>query len=136
VPPRSDELQAEANEFIRQTRAEYEQHHLQSALVSAWGLITRANQYVDQTAPFKLAKDPAQAKRLDEVLYNLAEVCRIIAILAAPVLPDTSGKIFEQLNLGSSKETLANVAWGGLSEGHQIGTPAPLFPRKDLAAPR
>jgi methionyl-tRNA synthetase len=132
VPANSTELEPEANEFIRKVRSHYEQHHLQGALVAAWGLITRANQYVDQTAPFKLAKDPAQSKRLDEVLYNLTEVCRIIAILVAPVLPETSAKIFEQLNMGSSKQTLANVAWGVLEEGHQIGSPAPLFPRKDL----
>jgi methionyl-tRNA synthetase len=132
VPALSTELARETSEFIQSARTEYEQHHIQAALVATWGLITRANQYVDQTAPFKLAKDPAQAKRLDEVLYNLAEICRIIAIMIAPVLPETSAKILEQLNLGSSKQTLANLAWGGLEEGHQIGAPAPLFPRKDL----
>ncbi len=133
VPARSNELEREATEFIQNARSEYAQHHIQAALVATWGLITRANQYVDQTAPFKLAKDPAEAKRLDEVLYNLAEVCRLIAILVSPVLPETSAKIMEQLNLGSSKQTLANLAWGVLEVGHQIGTPAPLFPRKDLA---
>lgn len=133
VPPLSSELQAEAARFIQDARAAYAKHHLQEALIAAWGLVARANQYVDQTAPFKLAKDPAQAGRLDEVLYNLAEICRIIAILVAPVLPETSGKILEQLGLGASQQTLANLAWGELAEGHQIGTPAPLFPRKDLA---
>jgi methionyl-tRNA synthetase len=132
VPAVSNELQPDATEFIRKTRAHYEQHEIQDALTSTWGLITRANQYVDQTAPFKIAKDPAQAARLDEVLYNLAEVCRIIAILVAPVLPDTSAKILEQLNLGSSPQTLATLAWGALTPGHRIGQPAPLFPRKDL----
>jgi methionyl-tRNA synthetase len=135
VPAVSNELAAEAAEFVRDARTNYEQHHIQHALVATWGLVTRANQYVDQTAPFKLAKDPAHAKRLDEVLYNLAEICRLIAILVAPVIPETSAKILEQLNLGRSKQTLATLAWGGLEEGHQIGTPAPLFPRKDLARP-
>src|SRR4051812_44967855 len=65
VPARSNELEREATEFIQSARSEYAQHHIQAALVAIWGLITRANQYVDQTAPFKLAKDPAQAKRLD-----------------------------------------------------------------------
>jgi methionyl-tRNA synthetase len=132
VPARSNELEREASEFMRKARGHYERHEVQDALVTIWSLITRANQYVDQTAPFKLAKDPAQAARLDEVLYNLAECCRAIAILISPVLPDTAGKIFEQLNLGHSEQTLATLAWGGLREGHQIGQPAPLFPRKDL----
>jgi methionyl-tRNA synthetase len=54
--------------------------------------------------------------------------------LIAPVLPETSAKIFEQLNLGKSTQTLATLAWGGLPDAHVIGDPAPLFPRKDLAA--
>jgi methionyl-tRNA synthetase len=132
VPARSNELEANATELVAKTRGHYQRHEIQDALITTWSLITRANQYVDQTAPFKLAKDPAQAQRLDEVLYNLAECCRLIAVLIAPVLPDTAAKIFEQLNLGNSAETIATLAWGGLAAGHQIGTPAPLFPRKDL----
>src|SRR5207237_3623393 len=131
LPAVSNELQREATEFIRSTRSNYEQHHIQAALVSIWGLVTRANQFIEQTQPFKLATDPAQAKRVDEVLYNLAEICRIIALLISPVLIETSAKILEQLNLGSPTQTLANLAWGALPEGHQIGQPSPLFPRKD-----
>jgi methionyl-tRNA synthetase len=133
VPAISRELEAEAATLISKTKAHYAKHEIQDALLTTWNLIARANQYVDQTAPFKLAKDSAQAARLDEVLYNLAETCRIIAILVAPVLPDTSARILEQLNLGSSPQTIANLAWGGLAAGHKIGAPAPLFPRKDLA---
>jgi methionyl-tRNA synthetase len=131
VPAVSNELQKDADEFVTRVREHYEKHEVQDALTTTWSLITRANQYVDQTAPFKLAKDPAQAARLDEVLYNLAEVCRVIALLVAPVLPGTAGKILEQLNLGSSTQTLANLSWGGMVPGHQIGQPAALFPRKD-----
>jgi methionyl-tRNA synthetase len=132
VPARSNELASEINAFIEETRKHYANKEIQDALITIWKVINRGNQYVDQTAPFKLAKYPAQAKRLDEVLYNLAEIGRVIAISLAPVLTETSGKILEQLNLGSSKETIANLTWGGLPEGHQIGQPAPLFPRKDL----
>jgi methionyl-tRNA synthetase len=131
VPAVSNELQAEAIDLVTKARAHYEKHEVQDALAATWQLITRANQYVDQTAPFRLAKDPAQAARLDEVLYNLAEVCRLIAILVSPVLPDSSAKILEQLNLGSSKQTIADLAWGALAPGHRIGQPAPLFPRRD-----
>lgn len=133
VPAIANDLKSEASEFILKARSHYEKHEVQDALTTIWGLITRANQFVDQTAPFKLAKDPAQAACLDQVLYNLAEICRVIAVLIAPVLPDTSAKILEQLNFGSSAQTLATLAWGGLEAGHQIGLPAPLFPRKDLA---
>jgi methionyl-tRNA synthetase len=105
---------------------------LQSALETIWSLVTRANQYVDQTAPFKLAKDPAQASRLDEVLYNLAETCRILAVLLFPFMPGTSGKIYAQLGISSAPDQLSLAAWGGLAAGHAVGEPAPLFPRKDI----
>lgn len=134
VPARSNELEAQANEWIQEARAHFQRHELQDALGTIWALITRANQYVDQTAPFKLAKDPAQAGRLDAVLYNLAECCRIIGDLLSPILPDTAGRIFEQLNLPYSSRAIATLSWGGLTEGHQIGQAKPLFPRKDLPA--
>jgi methionyl-tRNA synthetase len=133
VPARSDELSAEISTLIEKARQHYARNEIQAALLTTWQVIGRANQYVDQTAPFKLAKDPAQAKRLDDVLYNLAECCRIIGVLVAPVLPDTAGKVLHQLNLANSVETIVTLTWGGLSEGHQIGQPSPLFPRKDLA---
>jgi methionyl-tRNA synthetase len=91
VPAPSNELAADAAKAADETRALLKQNQLQAALQSIWGLVTRANQYVDQTAPFKLAKDPAQAQRLDEVLYNLAETCRVLAVLLWPFLPGTVG---------------------------------------------
>jgi methionyl-tRNA synthetase len=132
VPAPSQELRADAEKVIAETKSLLEQNQLQSALQSIWSLVTRANQYVDQTAPFKLAKDPAQAKRLDEVLYNLAEVCRILAVLLWPFLPETATKIYAQLGLSATPDKFSAAAWGGLSAGHQTGDPVPLFPRKDV----
>jgi methionyl-tRNA synthetase len=134
VPKRHDELAADAGKVEAETRALLEQSQLQSALLSIWSLVTRANQYVDQTAPFKLAKDPAQAGRLDEVLYNLAETCRVLAVLLWPFIPGTAGRIYAQLGLSGAPDKLAAAAWGGLAAGHPIGEPAPLFPRKDVPA--
>ena len=71
MPQLHDELKVDAEKVIAQTRELLSQNRLQSALATIWTLVTRANQYVDHTAPFKLAKDPAQAGRLDEVLYDL-----------------------------------------------------------------
>src|SRR6266702_1452850 len=101
VPALSKDLAPDAQRVIAETRTLLEQHHLQAALQSIWSLVTRANQYVDQTAPFKLAKDPANASRLDEVLYNLAETCRVLAVLLWPFLPKTAAKIYEQLGLAA-----------------------------------
>ena len=93
---------------------------------------------MDQTAPFKLAKDPAQSRqggRLDEVLYNLAETCRVLAVLLWPFLPGTATKIYAQLGLTGTPDKFSEAAWGGLKPGHKIGEPAPLFPRKDNPQP-
>jgi methionyl-tRNA synthetase len=131
VPARSNELAPEAEKWTQETISNLQQFQLQAGLQSIWALVNRANQYVDQTAPFKLAKDPAQAKRLDEVLYNLAEICRILAVLLQPFLPETAVRIFRQLGLPGAPDQLAAATWGGLPEGHTIGEPTPLFPRKE-----
>ena len=131
VPQASNELAPEAEKAMAETRGLLEQNQLQGALQAIWSLVTRANQYVDHTAPFKLAKDPSQAARLDEVLYNLSEVCRILAVLLWPFLPGTASKIYAQLGLAGAPEKFSEARWGGLAAGHAIGVPAPLFPRKE-----
>ena len=131
VPPRSNELAADAEKVVQETRALLEQNRIQAALQSIWSLVTRANQYVDHTAPFKLAKDQANAARLDEVLYNLAEICRILGVLLYPFLPTTASNIYGQLELPGAPDKFEAARWGGLTTGHSIGTPAPLFPRKE-----
>jgi methionyl-tRNA synthetase len=133
VPKRSDELASDAAKAFAATEKNLREFQLQSALESIWTIVTRANQYVDQTAPFKLAKDPARATRLDEVLYNLAETCRVLAVLLWPFLPTTSERIYLQLGLKDVLDKFSEAAWGKLNAGHAIGEPAPLFPRKDLA---
>ncbi|MBI5775712.1 MAG: methionine--tRNA ligase [Verrucomicrobia bacterium] len=134
VPARHDELAPDSAKATADTIAHLRASELQRALHSVWILVTRANQYVDQTAPFKLAKDPAQAARLDEVLYNLAETCRVLAVLLHPFIPGTAAKIYGQLNLPGAPDKLVLAAWGGLQAGHTIGEPAALFPRRDQPA--
>jgi len=131
VPPLANELASDAENAAAQTRALLEQNQLQGALQAIWSLVTRANQYVDHTAPFKLAKDPSKTGRLDEVLYNLAELCRILAVLLWPFLPGTAAKMYAQLGLSGVPDKFSAARWGGLTPSHTIGTLAPLFPRKD-----
>src|SRR5438105_9488071 len=114
VPQRHNELEPEADQVVHQTIIRLRANQLQGALQAIWSLVNRANQYVDQTAPFKLAKDPAQAARLDEVLYNLAEVCRILAVLLWPFLPSTAEKINQQLGLTGVPDKFSAATWGGL----------------------
>ncbi len=133
VPERSDELAADANRAVQAVRKQLAVNQLQAGLLSIWTLVNRANKYVEDTAPFKLAKQPEQAKRLDDVLYNLSETCRVLSVLLWPFLPDTAVKIGRQLGLEREPNRLKSAAWGGLKAGHTIGKPEPLFPRKDTS---
>jgi methionyl-tRNA synthetase len=135
VPRRSDELASETLQTVSAVQRNLREYQLQAALENIWRLVTCANQYVDRTAPFKLAKDAANAARLDEVLYNLTEVCRVLAVLLWPFVPTSSERIYAQLALDGSPGRFSEADWGRLGAGHSIGEPAPLFPRKDLANP-
>jgi methionyl-tRNA synthetase len=132
VPKASQTLAADAAQAVAKTREAFLRNAPQDALVATWELVNRANLYVEQTKPFSLAKDPTKAAELDEVLYNLVEACRILAVLIWPVMPGTSEKIFAQLKVCAEPSDWSQSAWGGLAEGHQAGDPVPLFPRKDL----
>ncbi len=132
VPAQSDELKPEAVVALKVIEGKLAAYDLQGALVEIWKEVNRANLYIEQTRPFSLAKDPAQAARLDAVLYNLVETCRILAVLLWPFIPATAEKIFAQLNVAGSPADWKLTEWGGLAAGHTIGTPIPLFPRKDL----
>jgi methionyl-tRNA synthetase len=130
----SDILQIEkdAAETVAAFAARMDEYQIHLALEAVWGLVSRCDQLVETSAPWKLAKDPAQAARLDAVLYTLAEGLRILAILVAPVLPKASTAISGQLNV-SGKPLLADAAWGGLKSGHQLAKPVPVFPRIESA---
>ena len=131
VPPQHDELANEAHATRDKLVDELKSSELQAGLMTIWSFISRLNQYVDETAPFKLAKDEAQSERLGEVLYNLAEGCRLLAVWLQPYLPTTSQRIMEQLGLPTDPVNIAEEDWGGLNADHKINAPEALFPRRD-----
>ena len=97
--------------------------------------IAKCDRAIEESAPWKLAKDPSKAEELARILYNLTEIIRVIAILISPVMPKAAQGIFDQLNWKmelSGKEgrfSLAESEWGRLPDGHVVGKPVPLFPR-------
>ena len=101
-------------------------------LMAIWELISAANKYIDETAPWTLAKDAKQRERLATVMYNLLESIRIIALLIAPFMPATGKKILQILGCDHSNLTLdGQDQWGGLKPGNHIENAAPLFPRRE-----
>ncbi|HEY5894113.1 MAG TPA: class I tRNA ligase family protein [Chthoniobacterales bacterium] len=109
----------------RQVMTEF---RISAGLENAFALVVVCNQFIDSEKPWSLAKEPAQAERLDRVLYSLSESLRMVAILISPVLPKAATGIFSQLNWRGPMK-LAEVEWGKLPDGHQLGRPVPLFPR-------
>ncbi len=98
-------------------------------LQTIWELISAGNKYIDDTAPWALAKDPAQQERLGTVLYNLLEAQRLIALQVAPFMPETGAKILSHLGVDPASRLVNNEAWGQLEPGTKIEKAAPLFPR-------
>ncbi len=132
--PIDDELKALVAETVATYKKSMEDMEINTAIKAVWNLIGRANKYIDETAPWILAKDEAKADRLKTVMYNLAESLRIIAILVSPYIPSTSPKIFTQLGLEVPAQMyLADCAWGGLANGTKVAKGDPLFPRIEIA---
>jgi methionyl-tRNA synthetase len=107
------------------------------ALISIWKLIARVNQYLDQTAPWSLAKEKTRHTRLASVLYHALESLRIIAILIYPVMPQAGIEIWRQIGLEpqlAEQEFRQAKIWGQYRVGSVMETPKPLFPR--IEAPK
>ena len=131
-------VDASLRQLTEKTLADYrvamEKMDLTEALKCVWALIGRSNKYIDETAPWALAKKPEQADRLAAVLYHLAETLRQTAVLIAPFLPHTAPRIWAQLGLtwDWASVQMADMAWGGLPEGTQVAAAEPLFPRIEI----
>lgn len=135
-PGASEAVDEELIKLASETAALYEKQmdnmDINSAIKQVWTLVSRTNKYIDETAPWALAKDPAKKDRLNTVLYNLAEALRIVAILISPFMPTTAPKIWEQLGLTTdfAQATLADAqGWGRLPASTMVADPQPIFPR-------
>ncbi len=98
-------------------------------------LAHRANEYMEQSAPWALAKDPARADELAAVIYNALEAIRIIALFMEPFMPNTSAEVWRRLGLAdiaSVTDVEAAAAWGQLPAGNMVEVGDPLFPRLDV----
>src|SRR5512133_727224 len=99
------------------------------ALQSIWELVSAANKYIDETAPWALAKDETQREQLAAVMYNLLEGTRIIALLVKSFMPETGAKILTILGCDPAMELDGHDSWGGLPAGTMVEKATPLFPR-------
>ncbi len=127
-----DDLKQMASTLRDRYQAEMEHFQFQNALEQVFKTIQRANKYIDENAPWTLAKDPANRARLAAVMYNLLETIRICAVLLTPFIPDSAEKIFDQIGACPCCRTWekANV-WGSLRPDVTVHKGEALFPRID-----
>ena len=126
------DLKTMASTLRDRYEAEMEHFQFQNALEQIFKTIQRANKYIDENAPWTLAKDPANRARLAAVMYNLLETVRICAVLLTPFIPDSAEKIFDQIGACPCCRTWekANV-WGSLRPDVTVHKGEALFPRID-----
>ena len=126
--PLDQELVALCGETVRQYQTQMDTWHNADAAETVMALAKRCNKYIDETAPWALAKDDANRERLETVLYNLLECIRVIGILLTPFMPSTAKAIHEQL--GTALSAMADAVYGAAPQ-HTVGIPSPLFARID-----
>ena len=130
--PVDDELLAMAQSLRGRYEAQMEKFQLHLGLDEVFKTIQRANKYIDETAPWVLAKDEAKKDRLAAVLYNLLETVRICAVLLTPFIPESCDKIFAQIGAEESARTWDSAAqWGVLPDGVTVHKGEAIFPRID-----
>ncbi|GEK06873.1 methionine--tRNA ligase [Schleiferilactobacillus harbinensis] len=128
-----DDLVATASDVLVAYDDDMNHFRFPNALDEVWRLINRANKYIDETEPWKLAKSDKTAKALDSVLAHLAESLRLVAVLVAPVMTHTPKEMFAQLGLADADPAVADKPeWGAFPAGITVTDHAEqIFPRLD-----
>ena len=129
------DLRAKLDGLPTHLAAAYDKLELQQCALLPVELARAGNGFIDATAPFKLAKDPAQSARLDAVLNLAAQVSKSVLAALLPVLPEKASAGLAQLGVDASKRSLADLLTNDLPAGHKVGTGSPLFPKVEALKP-
>ncbi|HET6461068.1 MAG TPA: methionine--tRNA ligase [Syntrophales bacterium] len=125
-------LCAAAAKAVADVESCFQELALHRVLIAIWDFINVTNKYIVEQEPWRLAgRDAANKIRLETVIYNLLESLRIVAVLISPFMPDSAGKIMDQLGIANvAMQTFDSVRnWGGLAHGNGLKRSAALFPR-------
>lgn len=126
------DLASVATDSIENYHKQMEAVDFPRALEAVWNLISRTNKYIDETAPWVLAKDETDRDKLEAVMSHLAASLRVVAHLIQPFMMETSDAIMEQLGLGTTFD-LEKLTFAGLPEGVRVvAKGSPIFPRLDM----
>lgn len=142
IPPANGEtdldknLRAQAHTLFPDVEAAMNELAFHRALGRIWEFVGATNKYIDEGAPWTLAKEERKRRQLETLLYNTAESLRIIALLIAPFMPATAQEMWQQLGLGpelSTQKLASATSWGLLPAGTRIAKRGALFPRLEEA---
>ncbi|MCI8589993.1 MAG: methionine--tRNA ligase [Clostridiales bacterium] len=128
-----EDLKETAHKTAVSVQEKLDSYHVADALEEVFSLFRRANKYIDETAPWALAKEEANKARLETVIYNLLETIRIGAVLMSSFLPESAEKILTLLG-GAEAAWDSAFVFGTLVPGSQVGEPVVLFARLDEEA--
>lgn len=121
------ELAAKAEETVSAFEKAMDEYKVADAVEAVFSLARRCNKYIDETAPWVLAKDEATKDRLNAVLYNLIEGLRFIAVMLEPIMPETNKNIMQQIN--SDENDWESIKVFGIGKGGKVGEAKALFAR-------
>jgi methionyl-tRNA synthetase len=131
--PEDEELLAMVKALPGRFEEQMEKYAFQQALQEVFKVLSRANKYIDETAPWVLAKDPEKAERLGGVLYNLAEAERVCVTLLKPFIPDSAEKFRVMLGVPEDRFGWDDaLCWGVLTPGTKVSKGENVFPRIDM----
>jgi methionyl-tRNA synthetase len=116
-------------EFVRR----FDNFEFSQGLELIWTVIARVDKMISDAKPWQLAKEPDQAETLNAVLYRASETLRWLAVMLAPIMPESTAKIYEQLGLDGWPTSVDpnDLKWGELASGTKIGKTEGIFPRID-----
>ncbi len=128
-------LETAVKDSVSEYETAMEKMQFSHALRAVWTIIGRSNKYIDETAPWVLAKDEENKEALENVMVHLAENIRIAAVLLSPYLPNGPKEIFKQLNIiDENQQTYESVLnYGAVKPAGQLTKPTPIYPRLDVA---
>lgn len=140
-PPSEDEATAAESALVAAQEAAFaamqcsiDEVAPHEALKACWSFVRKANAYVEEVTPWTLAKDPGSARRLEVVLYFLADALRLLALMTAPIMPRSSQELWERLGLEGRVEERRfdeETGWSRMTSGAKVRVGDPLFPRID-----
>ncbi|HBT20730.1 MAG TPA: methionine--tRNA ligase [Peptococcaceae bacterium] len=139
APSAEEPIDRELREFAQKTVSNVEnlmeEFELSNAVGEIWKLVNRTNKYIEETAPWALARDSSKRSRLETVLYYMVEALRFCTVMCTPFMPGLPPKVYMQL--GIENETHVHTwesieKWGALPSGVRINRGEPIFPRIDL----